>query len=422
MNLWEASLRLVRRFAADRSGGIALFFGLAFPVVAGTSIAALEYTNISSERAKLQSAADAAALASARELRFANADPTVVERVSDSFARTNLMALTGSSAGNVTASADPGRGTVEVMITRAYVAAIVPGFFAVPETLSARARARVGGGAPLCVIGLEPTAKGAVALDQRAQLTAPNCVVYANSRHNFGLDVKASASMSAQVICSAGGKSGRQAAFNPDPLTNCPQISDPLASRPAPPSSGCMEKDLVISGMDLTLKPGVYCGGLRVTGGARVRLSPGIFVIKDGPLVVEGNASLSGVNTGFYFTGANALLDFKPESSISLTAPRDGVMAGLLLFEDRAATALNLHRVTSNDASVLLGTIYLPNARLLIDAERPVADRSAYTIVVVRRMELEAGPNLVMNTDYASTDVPVPEGVGVVGNTSILIQ
>ncbi len=33
-------------------------------------------------------------------------------------------------------------------------------------------------------------------------------------------------------------------------------------------------------------------------------------------------------------------------------------------------------------------------------------------MLVVRQLELKAGPHLVLNTDYGATTVPVPEGVG----------
>ena len=64
---------------------------------------------------------------------------------------------------------------------------------------------------------------------------------------------------------------------------------------------------------------------------------------------------------------------------------------------------------------MLLGTFYLSQGKLVIDADKPIADRSAYTIIVARQVQLFSGPNLVLNTDYGSTDIPVPAGVGPSG-------
>jgi hypothetical protein len=73
---------------------------------------------------------------------------------------------------------------------------------------------------------------------------------------------------------------------------------------------------------------------------------------------------------------------------------------------------LREYRIISDDARLLLGTIYLPSGRLIIDSKKPVADRSAYTVIIARRVELYEGPNLYLNTDYAATDIPLPKGIG----------
>jgi hypothetical protein len=168
-----------------------------------------------------------------------------------------------------------------------------------------------------------------------------------------------------------------------------------------------------------------------IHGGAKVTLKPGIYVMR-GALVVDAS-SLSGDNVGFFFEGHNASLLFDYDSSISLTAPKTGDMAGLLMFDNRqvpsavaappakvkgkapppplGAPPLREYRILSDNAQQLLGTIYLPGGRLIIDSNKPVADKSAYTVVIARVIELFDGPNLVLNTNYAGTDIPVPHGL-----------
>jgi hypothetical protein len=48
---------------------------------------------------------------------------------------------------------------------------------------------------------------------------------------------------------------------------------------------------------------------------------------------------------------------------------------------------------------------------LKVDANGKVADLSAYTVIVARQLDV-ASANLVVNSDYGGTDVPVPDGVG----------
>jgi hypothetical protein len=57
----------------------------------------------------------------------------------------------------------------------------------------------------------------------------------------------------------------------------------------------------------------------------------------------------------------------------------------------------------------------LPQGILHIDSNAPVADRSDYTAIVVRSLQLSEGPNLVLHSDYQNSDVPVPEGLIVGG-------
>ena len=163
-------------------------------------------------------------------------------------------------------------------------------------------------------------------------------------------------------------------------------------------------------------------------------------MIDNGPLVVDHGGSLGGTNVGFYFTGDKGGLLFDVDSTISLSAPKDGIMAGLLFFENRMVSApvappdgvklapppppppgsppMRTYRIVSNNARTLLGTIYLPAGRLIIDADKPVADLSAYTVIVARQVELFDGPNLYLNTNYAGSDVPVPSGVGPISGAS----
>ena len=61
-------------------------------------------------------------------------------------------------------------------------------------------------------------------------------------------------------------------------------------------------------------------------------------------------------------------------------------------------------------------------SQLLVDANAPVADQSAYTAIKSRKLVLDAGPNLVLNSNYAMTDIPVPSGLKGVGGRIVLAK
>lgn len=92
-------------------------------------------------------------------------------------------------------------------------------------------------------------------------------------------------------------------------------------------------------------------------------------------------------------------------------------MAGILFYENPATTKERKYEISSGSVRKLLGTIYLPNGIFAGDDKdkggpaEDIGEASAYTVIVARRIELK-NVNLVINADYASSDVPIPAGVG----------
>jgi Flp pilus assembly protein TadG len=421
----------LRDFRRDREASVVMLFGLMLPVLVICVAMATDYALMINVQTKMQSAADSAAVAAARELQLANADSPRVTAVAEGYVRSTLPEVA------VETSVEPSLGIVRVRLSKTF-APVFGGIVQNGATqIDVNATAKISGGLPLCLLALDPIVRGAVYLERRARMTGPGCAVYSNSENPNGLISQEDAVLRAGMTCSAGGVGKTQRGnFAPDPMTDCPPIPDPLASRPRPSASLCNYTNRVVDGITATLSPGVYCGGLQITDGAHVTLAPGIFVIKDGPLKVTRNASLRGTDVGIYLAGPGSNITFARSSTISLSAPKDGLMAGLLIYDDPSGAlaranpppppqpggnpARREHKILSDNARTLLGTIYMPQGRLIIDARRPIADRSAYTVLVVRQIDLHDGPNLVLNTDYGATDVPVPNGVGPYGGKVML--
>ncbi len=401
-------------FTRARAGNIAMIVALAVPVLLGVSALAIDTVGGVTTRSSLQQAADGAALAAARELPLRSTTQSTIHTVADTYARQNVAP--GTEITELTSSILEDRQGVRVVMA-AHVDLIFGSLFhADGYTPRVTSIARLAGGAPLCALALESAQPNAVVLDRQAHVIAPNCAVVSNSTNPAGMSVTNSAQIRATTICSAGGAAGGSSGYEPDAVTDCPAIPDPLAGRPEPSSGGCNHLAVVQVLGSVNLRPGVYCGGIIVLPGATANLAPGVYVIKSGPLTVLGNGALVGQYVGFYFVGDLSVMNFSANSRIDLSAPRDGDMAGFLFFANRVLLtgSLNLRhfRISSNNARNLLGTIYLRDGQLDVDADRPIADRSAYTVVVARRINVTAGPDLYLNTDYDGTDVPVPDGVG----------
>jgi hypothetical protein len=271
------------------------------------------------------------------------------------------------------------------------------------------------------MIGLDRSAQGTITLQNSAKLNAPNCAVYVNSLDNAAIKAKNSSVLLSEVTCTVGGYKGSRANFTPLPLTDCPVLEDPLAKRLPPTVGRCDYKNFVAEDESVVMKPGVYCGGIEIDDEADVTMRAGIYIIDGGMLSVRDDAGLKGRNVGIYLTGKNSGIKFFGDSSIDLTAPKDGPMAGLLIWQSAYVKDAKFE-IYSNDARNLLGTIYLPQGELYIDAKAPIADRSAYTALVVKRLTLYSGPNLHLNTDYSDTPIPVPGGLGLTGRNIQLVH
>jgi Flp pilus assembly protein TadG len=373
----------------------------------------------------MQAAADSAALASVRELQLARTDANRVTVIANNIVNDLLQNVTTDVKVDFKAM------TVQVSIKNSHKPFIR---IASDTELSVTAKAKMSGSLPLCLLGLDLSAPHTVSLENSAMMTAPGCLVQSNSKNIAGMQSKLNAKLTAGMICSAGGVLlSIGANYSPKPTTDCPTLLDPLRSRPVPSIGPCNYYNVVIDGEHRTLAPGVYCGGLKLTKDAVVKLSAGIFVIKDGPLVVNRGASVSGTDVAIQLNGKGANLTFDADSTISLSAPKDGPLAGILIYDDPSGAAApggkalsgrgivrNLlktgaprqHQILSDNARNLLGTIYMPEGEIIIDALKPIADQSAYTVLIVKQIHLYSGPNLILNTDYSATEVPVPMGVG----------
>nr|USU32396.1 pilus assembly protein [Methylobacterium sp. OTU13CASTA1] len=447
------------QFGHSQDGGVIVLFAMMMPVLMGLSAAALDYAGLVKRRAELQRAADSASIAGVNQFKLANGDDASAVRIATAMAQ--AQARKSGATPQVTATVVGSHNGVQVKVSEAVSLAFGKLLNMPTVDVAVTSTAKLAGSTRLCLLALDPLAAGAFHLESAARVTATDCSLYSNSLNPAGIQGENFSVASALSTCSAGGYTGSGANFTPPPAVGCTPLRDPLADRAAPAMEPCLSLPLGLNSIigailkpddksyganvvstRTTLRPGTYCGGLHVTRGANVTLMPGVYVMKDGPLVVDQNATFTGTNVGFYFTGLTTGLLFDQKSTISLTAPKDGPMMGLLLQEDRTllsslgaltGSVLSLvpldgkgrskpppggsfvtreYRIISDNARTLLGTIYLPQGRLVIDSSKPVADMSAYTVIVARMINLYDGPNLKLNAQYGSTDIPVPKGVG----------
>jgi Flp pilus assembly protein TadG len=449
-DLFEIGRVNMKSFGSNSKGNMTVMMVCMMAVVVFITGGIVDYMSLSTQKRDLQGLADRAAIAAAQELVVFKGTDGRVQAVAEAFVNASYGRPHTTDAKII----DKGR-AVKVTIT-----ADAQTYFAGPigqvEWVAAEAIAEISGGGYVCMVGLDSTAPSTLNMNDKARVTAEKCAIYSNSTNKASLKLHSLARVKAELVCVAGGVSGPDSAVTPNkPITDCPILQDPLRDR-LEPNVGLVECDNVLGGVlggkkslkdsllgkdgavsgltdggllsgDLVgkiapgllvtgkeeLEPGVYCGGINIIGGD-VKLKPGTYVLNNGGLVVANGGKLQGENVGFYLTGALGLstIQFAPSSTISLTAPKVGDMSGMLFFEDRDVLFKFPHIIASNNARNLVGTIYLPGNTLEINSTDPIADQSDYTVIIAKKFEMKDGPELVLNTDYENSPIPVPEGVG----------
>lgn len=430
---------ILTSFLSASQGSTAVVFGASAPVALGVTGLALDYSKWNGSRSKLQQIADQAALAAARELKLAGATPTLAKAsvmmaaaaaMTDQPTQIADLAKRFASAAvandpnipviNVTVPSDLSSITVEMTQT-------VPTILAQPlglpfATVTAKAKAKVTSSVPLCVLLLDPAAPKELSVTGTSTVNASGCAVKANSTDPKAISVLDSAVLTSRAACVAGGYEGVSTNYSVPPQTGCPAYPDPLAAKVQPVVPSTCDHNIMILGVGThTISPGTYCGGLTLTLGAVVTAQPGVYIIKDGPLTVTLGAKLTGNGAGFFLTGPLTALAFDGTSQVDLSAPIDGPMAGMLFWEDRNASPKMPHILAAKSARNLLGTIYMPKGTLTIDSANPVADASFFTIIVANKLVVKKG-NVVLNSNYASSVVPVPTGLGTAMTGSVALE
>ena len=194
--------------------------------------------------------------------------------------------------------------------------------------------------------------------------------------------------------------------FNPAPVEGVSPVADPLAGLP-PIDVAAMpvrsNSNLSISGLLTRLRPGVYRGGIAISGMGTVLLEPGIYVMDGGGLSVTGSAKVLSVNQGVLLSslltwpinctvGNCGVLIYNRQGSTGMGQIKvnggatlklrpyhpDAVSGGgiadyenMLLWQDAmpaptssySQPAIEMH---GHGANHLLGTIYAPSAMVRI--------------------------------------------------------
>jgi hypothetical protein len=393
----------VRRLLGDARGGTAVIFALGAPALALLACGAIDLAAVNGDRSAMQDAADATSLAMAKQLGVATAAGITARAQDYAAGELGQVVSRDSVVVTTTISSDNSSVTVAIDGNRSsfFGNLLPPGGW----KLHAQATASTVGELPLCVLSSGLDSSSNILVGDTSQLTASKCLV----QSNMNVVANSGANLTAGLTEASGTATGP---ITPSPQSGAPNIADPFASLSIPPPSplGCLTSVLDLTQIVLTVLPGTHCGTITVGQGQTMHLLPGTHYFKGGTLTIQGNAVLEGSNVVLIFD-QDASFNFTDTSSIDLTGVQSGSYAGFVIVTTR--NNANTFTISSDSAHKLEGAIYIPDATLQVTGTgNQVADQSAWTVVVAKGLQMQGSPNLVINANYAGSNVPVPAGAG----------
>ena len=410
----------------DQGGAVLPLVAAGATMLFGVGALTIDLGRAYSTQNTLQTAADAAVLAAVREI----ADPArarqVAERVVEAYfpeaSYGDVLSADGLAIGVwnpasrslTTDAAAPNalhitlRRTVANGNPEPLQFAKVLGFATLD--LEAEAVAVLGSTPVGCIIALHPTAEKALELSGRSGIDAPDCGLQVNSTHSKAMNVSGGGHVATSEICVGGNANLSGGSTTSPPVTaNCAPRPDPFAGITPPGYAGCTYNSVKIGGGSHTFSPGVYCGGIEMTGGVDATFLPGHYVIRNGPLKSGGGGSITGDQVVFHLTGTGALVNVSGGGSIRLTAPRSGPLAGFVFYQDPYATPGLKNKISGGGSLYYEGTVYFPDQHVEWSGGS-IGTSPPWTMFVARTFLISGKGALSIRADYDQSNVPVPFG------------
>jgi len=170
----------------------------------------------------------------------------------------------------------------------------------------------------------------------------------------------------------------------------------------------CGPVALVGNNPSITLRPGLYYGGISITGNAHVNFQPGTYILAGGGLAVTGNSVITGTGVTFYNTtglGGYQPINVTGNAQLNLSAPTSGALEGILFFQDRSiAGGSAASTIVGNSSSSFDGALYFPTTGLQYVGNSSV---SGYTLIVADTVQITGNSSVGNNYTSLSNGSPI---------------
>jgi hypothetical protein len=359
-----------------RKGNVVLIVAICLTVLLGFVALALDGGMLLDERRDVQSAADTAALAAAEDL-YVNWQTNKGLDPQGTAAKKAAALATANGFSSIQVNIPPAfgyfvgqPGYAEVIVTanQARAFSVLWGTDGLPVTGRAVAQGRW---VPdkMGILVLNPTAPGSLTNTGGGIMTVAGVPTIVDSNSPSAATATGNGTVISPSIDITGvpGISG-SGTWVGTVNAGSPPVPDPLAYLPEPdPTTMVVQAThpTHIAGQSTTtLDPGVYKGGITVTGQGLLVMNPGIYYMDGGGFSFSG---LGGMNaTGVMIVNApksnSDNISINGNGSINFSPPTSGIYSGISLWQVRSAT--NTIFVNGNGGSSMSGTFYTANGTL----------------------------------------------------------
>lgn len=362
----------IGRLWHDRSGVTAILTAFGALILVGFTGLAIDVVTWELTQHKMQSAADAAALAGSIA-SYANQNVSnAVETVTASYGF-----IDGQGGTNVSVNFPSNE--VQVVLSQPQPQFFTRLFLATAPTVTVAAAAylpRPGSGS-MCVMTLDASGKlavGSATFTGSTLVNMSNCDLYNNSTAANSTELNGSSVLDVRNMYLAGDYSAggnASLAMTGTAATYVAPADDPYAGLSIPSTAGgpCNTySDTPTSTTTITPSgstPYLICGNLHVQG--KLTLGAGVYVIDSGNFTVDAGASITGTGVTLILTsstGTYGTVTINGGATMSLTAPISGTTAGIALWVDKNAPYAAADYLNGGSNQNINGVIYMPDQQV----------------------------------------------------------
>jgi len=354
-------------------GSVAVFLGLMLSVLIGFAALGTEVVYAMVLQRQMQATASAAAVSGAIALMTLHPAVPATEALA---VASGAGFVNGVGGVTVTVNIPPKNGNyigvakaVEVIVGEPVTLPLSSLFFAGPWQIGARAVAVAGTNGGYCVLALDTLTATGVNMSNGVDVNLNNCGLAVNSAGSSALLVTGGSVLTATTVSVSGGDSVTGgSSIKGTVSTSQPAVANPYSSMTIPAWSGCNYGSagnpyLVLGFLLPKLSPGVYCGGISMSGGGTVVMNPGIYFINGGVFSPQGGVTVTGTGVTIVLTGSGtsyATANVANGVNMNLSAPTTGATAGLVFFQDPNAPHTPGSSFEGGASLVFTGALYFP--------------------------------------------------------------